>query len=133
MPPLCPTHQPHHESLLDGVDFLLLLPPPLGDEQGSLKQEHSPLLQGLPIALLAGEEVLQDEGPEFVEAEGAVDEAEVDGIVGLGGDSARHFQTVVDVTSWEACTNTDRERERMNGYVQEDIIIRTTLCEIFTF
>ena len=112
VPPLCPTHQPHHESLLDGVDLLLLLPPPLGDEQGSLKQKHSPLLQGLPIALLAGEEVLKDEGPEFVEAEGAVDEAEVDGVVGLGGDSARHFKTVVDVTSWEACTNTDRERER---------------------
>ena len=58
---------------------------------------------------------------------------EVDCIVGLGGDSARHFKTVVDVTSWEARTNTDRERERMNRYVQEDIIIRTTLCEIFTF
>ena len=76
VPPLCPTHQPHHESLL------------------------------------AGEEVLKDEGPEFVEAEGAVDEAEVDGIVVLGGDSARHFQTIVDATSWEAHTNTDTHTER---------------------
>jgi len=111
----CPApHDPalpaHHELLLDGVHLLLFFPPSLRNEQSSLEQEHASFLPGLPVVLLAREEVLQDQGPKLVQTQCPLNQTEVDGIVGLGGDATRHLQAVVYIACRQTCPYAGGER-----------------------
>ena len=51
----------HHECLLDDVSLLVWVPPLLGDDEGVVEQEHSPLLQHGLGCLLDRKHVLCNE------------------------------------------------------------------------